>query len=149
MEAGASQGEADVLHTVRINPRADGSKGVQVRQRQQSPGALSTRVTPPAHNIRVKTARMNQFATTNRTLQTQSCSKPPPRKAPRSQVFLHASPLAVSHAASPKILQAQLRLHLLWGTSGPWARLTSSLHPHIHRSGRAAEERAGLECANL
>lgn len=78
---------------------------------------------------------MNQLVTTNRNLRTQGSSKPSPWKAPGSQVLLQASPFAVSHDASPKILQAQLRPHLLWGTRGPWARLTSSLHPHIHRSG--------------
>lgn len=91
---------------------------------------------------------MNHLVTTNRNLEIQSSSKPP-RKAPRSQVLLQASPLAVSHAASPKILQAQLGLHLLWGTSGPWARLTSSLHPHIRRSGTGSRGKGWAQCPSL
>ena len=138
--------EADALRTLRINPRAeccpDGGKGAQVRWGPRAAGASRDRARS-AHTrclqqrILGVIVRMNEFITTNSPMQPETCGH---RRVPNFLRGKHHAPrcsrrhrLLLSASLLPlKSSRAQLGPRLPRGTSGPSARLTSSLHPHIH-----------------
>lgn len=120
-------------------------------QCQQKPGALSTRATPPAKDMRSncmnEPVRHNQQPRATRNLQTQKASKVPPRKTPRSQLLPLALPFAVSHTAAPEILPGPARASSPAGhkrSRGQAHLFPPSTHPRATHSTAEPSERSGL-----